>query len=196
MSAPGVILIQSFTYRDAPEEFSNSYHILGSTPADDGVWRDVVNSLADIVKTVMPSRVKIVRALCYENLDGAHDSVYTYRLADWAGEVTCTFADTGPMTPGDAAMWLRFSTGRNTSSGKPIYLRKYYHSPITQDPPDEDKLLATQKTALEGAAADLLAGVGDWPGLSDLDGSTLPGGYLASRFITTRTLKRRGRRPT
>ncbi len=191
-----MILIQRFTYRDAPEEFSNSYHFAGSAPSTDADWRDLVDALITHVKAVMPSRVTIVRAYCYENLDGAHDSVYTYTLADWAGNVPCTFADTGPMTPGDAAMWLRFSTGRTTSHGKPIYLRKYYHSPITQDPPEEDKLLATQKTALGTLGAALLASSGDWPGLVDLDGGALPGGYLASTYITTRTLKRRGRRPS
>lgn len=195
MGYPGVHLIYSFTYRGAPEEWSNQWSFVGDPPSTDADWRSLVDQLIVRVKTVISSRSSIIRAYCHEDM--TDDSVYTYDLAHFAGVVPGTFSDTGPMTPGDAAMWIRFNTDRVTVHEKPIYLRKYFHGPITQDPPLEDKLLATQYTALGTMAGHLVAADGDWPGLADPhDGSAVPGGYLASLYITTRTLKRRGRRPT
>lgn len=195
MAGPGVISIQSFDYRGVPEEFSNTYHFVGSAPSTPADWRSLADDFIAIQRTVFYSDVSIVKILCYEDTD--HDAVYSYNLADWGGIVAGNLGTIGTdAAPGDVAAWVRWPTDRNTSAGKPIYLRKYFHNVALQAPPNQDKVLGTQKAAYDYLGEHILEASGDWPGMADLDGSALPGGWLSSTYATTRTLKRRGRRPT
>lgn len=195
MATPGVILIHSFEYRGSDEEWSNGFYFQGDAPSTPADWRSLVDALVTIQKGMLLGTVSIVRALCYA--DRSADSVYTYDLTHYGGAVSGSVdASGGYTTPGDCAFWLRWNTDRVTSGGKPIYLRNYIHGVDTEARPNEDELMFTQKAAAETVALDLLTASGDWPGLADTDGSALPGGYLVSTFVTTRTLKRRGRRPT
>lgn len=93
-------------------------------------------------------------------------------------------------------MWCRWKTARTNSRGKPIYLRKYYHGVMVggSDEPGRDEVNHTQRDALQLTAEYLLAGSAAWPPLAGPDG-VIPGSIATSRFITTRTLKRRGKRP-
>lgn len=195
MAGPGVIAISSFTYRDAPEEFSSNFHFDGDAPANPSDWRDLCDSHAAIWALGLVDVVSIVRYLCYEDMDD--DSVYTYDLAHFDGAVPGAIAHPGGgRAPGDAAAWIRWNTTRRTSNGKPIYIRKYVHGVYDSSSGEPDELWGDQKTGLTSVGSGLLGVTDDWPGLVDVDGSDLEGGYLASTWITTRTLKRRGRRPT
>lgn len=190
---PSITLIQTFTYRDVPEEFSNRYHFTGEPPADDAGWTTLVSSLATIVASVFSSNVHIVRAYGY--LSDTTDAVATVDFTVTPhSPIAGTAGPVGTMAPGDDAMTLRWDTGRKNSRGKTIYLRKYYHG-VGMDTSDSDKVNSAQLDNLQAAGASLIA---DWGSSSSKlcgpDGvtPTLP---HASPWITTRTLKRRGRRP-
>jgi hypothetical protein len=96
--------------------------------------------------------------------------------------------------PGDAAMVARWATGRTSSKGKPIYLFKYFHGVVEGNPPDG--ILAAQATALQDYADAMLDELGSTSlKMAGPDGVVPIGGAHASPWVTTRTLKRRGRRP-
>jgi hypothetical protein len=194
MAAAGITLIKTFQYRGAAEEWSNTYHFTGH-PTTDADWRSMADDLIGQEKTVYSNRVVIVRALCYENTDS--DSVYTYILADFGGNVNGVFPpDSGPATPGDCAGWVRWNTGLRSSTGKAIYLRKYFHDCMSQGVPSEDLLEVDQRAAYQAFGDEMLV-AGDFGGFSfsGPDGTVPAGPAAAGEFITTRTLKRRGPRP-
>ena len=194
MAAPGLVLIKTFSYRDAAEEWSNDYHFQGDAPDTPADWRSLVDDLVDLEKNVLTTSVSIVRAICYE--DTNDDSVYTYDLTAFSGAVQGTIAipDGKEAMPGDVAYCARWDTGRRTSTNKPIYLRKYWHGAL-QNGTDPDLVYATMLSNVATFALAVMSPSDSWPGLAGPDGAA-PVGYRAMPDLTTRTLKRRGRRPT
>jgi hypothetical protein len=193
MAAPGITVVQTFTYRGAPEEWSNKFHFQGSAPANPADWRALADAFITLWKTTLTDVVSIVRVLCYENTDDP--AVYTYTLASFSGNVPGTIV-TGSsadlLESGDVAALLRWNTGRTSSRGKPVYLFKYLHG-VMHASGARDTWRDT--TVANTFAANVMASSGAWPGLADKTG-TVPVGHLAETYLTTRTLKRRGRRPT
>jgi hypothetical protein len=195
MAAPGIVAVMTMTYRDAPEEWSQKYHFQGDAPSDPAGWRSLCDDFVALLAPALASRVTILRFQCYEDTDDT--SVYTYNLAAFAGTVAGTYtlvADCQGYAQGDDAALVRWNTGRVSSRGKPVYLFKYFHSPA-QSSGDVDKPSDSYKARLATFAAAVEAVSGDWPGIADKTG-TAPVGQLAESYLTTRTLKRRGRRPS
>ena len=196
VAAPGVTLVQTFTYRGNAEEWSNTYHFVGDAPSDDTGWRDLVDSLAGKVAHGLTTQVTIIRAYCYEDTDD--DAVFVYDMLGESAQVVGQVAITSMhVAPGDVAAWIRWKTSRTNSKGHPIYLRKYYHSVLlageTGDAWDQLET-GTYKPSLETVGTDLNTSFGDWPGIAGPDG-VAPGAMVVSTYTTTRTLKRRGKRP-
>jgi hypothetical protein len=196
MAAPGVTQIFRFKYRGNDEEWSQQYHFQGDAPSDDAGWLALITELAGLLQSATTDRVKLVRAYGYEDTDD--DAVYTVSEPDSPFPLTGAYSTVAAdVAPGDAAAWMRWKTGRTNTHGKPIYLRKYWHSIILAGETDDnqDSLNSAFKTNMEVAAADILAVGTDWPGLAGPDGVAPPGPIAVSTFVTTRTLKRRGARP-
>ena len=186
-------MIKEFPYRGATEEWSNQYHTLRAA-ADPAGWRDLVDGLIAAEKTVYTSVTTVVRALCYDDTDDA--AVYSYDLADFAGVVPGTLAPGSALhLPGDTASWVRWNTGDVSSTGKPVYLRKYFHDVLSTGSPNFDVIYVNQRTALQDFG-DLLLDVltGDFE-LCSPSGTAPVGPAKNSTYATTRTLHRRGRRP-
>jgi hypothetical protein len=193
----GVTLVKRFTYRgDSTEEFSNQYWFSGSVPADSTAWLALVDALVTQEKKVYHSGVSVVAAYGYDSDDPA-------AVAAWVGfptgtPVAGTMATTGgTKTAGDQAVWVRWKTSRLNSRGKAIYLRKYFHGALWNTATNPDDVLVAQYTALSAFATKL------WDG-SFIDGRTIRSQSHSETitssgvgaFITTRTLKRRGKRPS
>jgi hypothetical protein len=195
VAAPGIVVIKSFTYRGAAEEWSNKYHFQGAAPANPADWRALCDAFILQEKAVLTDVVNIIRVQCYEDTD--NPSVYTYDLAAFGGVVAGTYV-TGSsadlLEAGDTVGLIRWNTGRVSSRGKPVYLFKYYHG-VMHESGQPDRLRTTLKTAYATFANAIRSAASPWPGLADKTG-TEPVGYLAETYLTTRTLKRRGRRPT
>lgn len=195
MARPGITMIQSFTYRQAVEEFSNQYHFLGDAPSDEAGWNALCTELLTLLIPIFPATVTFKRAYAYD--DTAADSVYTIELPVFAGPPSGSLSVSSGsyQAPGDSAMWIRWKTARVNSKGRPIYLRKYYHGVvITPESGDGDLIFYDQRAALDTLAGALNTTTGDWPGLCGPDG-VAPGAHTHSIYATTRTLKRRGARP-
>jgi hypothetical protein len=196
MANHGVTMVYSFQYRGNPEEWSQQYHFTGSPPSDHAGWVDLVNGLQTILKDCTTDRVHFERAYCYTNTD--NDSVTTVEAAELSTGTTGTLSTSSvPVAPGDAAIWMRWKTSRTNTHGHAVYLRKYFHSVILSGETDDtqDSVASTQVSAMTTSAGQIRDGLGDWPGLAGPAGDETFLSTGVSSFATTRTLKRRGRRP-
>lgn len=193
MATPSIVIVQRFTYRDKDEEFSNRYHMTGDDPADTAAWKTLADGLISQLQPIYDGSVGFVRAYGYHE-DG-HPSVAQIDYEAPGNTVvfgTTTYTTTA--MPGDDAMMVQWDTGRLSTRNKRIYLRKYFHG-VFNRVADKDKINATQEANLNTLATGLMADLGDGTHLlAGPDGnSPINGG--ASQWITTRTLKRRGKRP-
>jgi hypothetical protein len=193
----GLTLIKKFTYRgDASEEYSNQYWLSGSVPADAAAWLTLANSMIALEKTVYPSSVAVVQAYGYDS--DAADAVAVYSLDLHAAPVAGTLGGTGGLyAPGDDAVWVRWHTSRLSSKGKRIYLRKYFHPVAINPSVSPDEVVAAHRTALSTFAGHMYDGTisGSRNIRSQGHAETITA-HDVGLYVTTRTLKRRGKRPT
>jgi hypothetical protein len=192
----GITTIKRFSYRGALEEWSNHYHLNGAVPTDAAGWRTLFDALVGQERGNLPASQEIIAGYGYDD-DGPHAH------AVWSVDLTVAPNVTVPgilsatgsaPTPGDAAVWVRWKLDRNNSKGKPIFLRKYFHGALSASGAP-DSVLAGQKAGLL-AFADWLRTTG--PGTGHTIRDTGGGAVIStgcSNYVTTRTLKRRGKRP-
>lgn len=196
--ATGLTIVKRFTYRgDANEEWSNKYWLTGTPPPDPAGWDVLLDELVALEKACYTPQTSVVAAYGYDdNTPGAH-SVWSWDadVSPPAVPGTLTAAQ-GINYAGDQAGMVEWQTDRKNSRGKWIYLRKYLHGGITHyTNPDE---IAPETLAAYTAYAEALAdGSGGLQGRqlrSQAQDESIINTY-PSRWITTRTLKRRGKRP-
>lgn len=195
VAAAGITVVKSFTYRGAPEEWSNTYHFQGSAPSTPADWRALVDDFLLLEKQCLWVVNTILRVICYADTDDS--SVYSYDLSAYGGTIPGVY---DPPTSeaigqeGDTVYEVRWGTGRLTSKSKPIYLRKYFH-PGLSEPGSRDAISADLKAVCDTFASAVMTDSGDWPGLAGPDG-VAPTGYRTMPFISTRQLRKGRRRPT
>lgn len=205
-AACGLTIVKKFTYRGDPtEEYSNTYWLTGSAPATAADWRTLFDALVVEEKKVYAAGVNVIRGYGYDN-DSGHAGIAgeTVAAAVWSVDLTVApntivpgtmSAASSVLGPGDSATWIRWKTSRLNTKGKPIYLRKYFH-PGYADTANMDNASTTWKTAAGLFGTKLRDG-------SFTTGRTLTAarhtdvlvGAGVSTYLTTRTLKRRGKRP-
>jgi hypothetical protein len=188
-------LVKEFQYRGKPEEWSNSYHFTGVIPGTPAEWRALAVAVHASEKTCYLAASKLVTAYGYDGLTVA--SVYQGDFRTGTDALTPGTLVQGsndrPMN-GDQAGWLRGHIGVS-STGKKVYVRKYFHggtvSNLSSDglPPGLTNAYIAHGQVLKGGT---LPGPSTWCA-PDSGGVGLT---AASTFVTTRTLKRRGKRPT
>jgi len=198
-SVVGMTLVKRFTYRgDTTEEFSNTYHLSGAIPADTAAWDALRDALVTQEKTCYTNQTSVVRIYGYDSDADDATAVYVYDyLAGGGSGVSGTCApSTLIRAPGDCAVWVRWKTSRVNANGKAIYLRKYFHDALKSSDSVADLISGTQETALQNFGVKMRDGsfLSARTIRSRLHSETLLGSS-ASHYITTRTLKRRGKRP-
>lgn len=191
---PSITIVKEFTYRGKPEQFSNRYHFTGSTPNGDAAWKTLADALIAAERPTVDNTVKFVKAYGYAaSVDNAV-AVIDYAIAPNVVLLgSMNFPSGGRRLPGDAAIWIRGNTGIRGAKGKFKYTRKYMHSIFGTG---EEGWEPSQKTAMATFGGKLIDG-------------TLPGNFKwctpqgdvalavqVSANVTTRTLKRRGKRPS
>jgi hypothetical protein len=201
-----VTVIKRMTYRGSDEEYSSNYWFTGTAPTTGANWRALFDAIVDTEVSVYPSTVEVVAGYGYNDNSG-HRGIPLEDVAAAVWSVDLTVSPNTPVPgelptsgglrmPGDDAVWCRWKTDRLNSKGKAVFLRKYFHPAYMDASNPPDAVLPNQITNLNVHAAAMQ------------DGS-LPGGrhitaaghtdtivsHGASTYITTRTLKRRGKRP-
>lgn len=193
-----VTIIKKFAYRgDSEEEWSNKYFLTGGVPASSTDWLALVNALKAEERKLYSPSTTVIRAYGYADDALNADSVYQRDMIAASETVVGTLAATsGTATQCETAAWVRWKTSR-MSRGKAIYLRKYFHSGYAATAAPDTPSTAWS-TALLAFGAKMRDG-------TFLDGRTVRArlqtgetflGHNASTYLTTRELKRRGRRPT
>jgi hypothetical protein len=196
-TATGLILIKEFQYRDADEEWSNKYWLTGAVPASDATWKALADTLITHETALYTSGTSVVRAYGYSNSDEHSPTVWVhdYKTLGTAVAGTQVPPANGALMAGDQAGMCSWRTARRNARGKWIYLRKFFHDAyvFTQDtdtiePTSLARYAAFTLTMMNGTLPDgrVIR--------SPLQDETLTVGE-ASPWVTTRTLKRRGKRP-
>lgn len=193
---PSITIVKQFRYRNRTDEkWSNKYHFSGTTPTNTAGWKALADAIFNLEKPMLWSGVSLVGAYGYEAGNENAVSIIDYTVAPLAPVAGTAFGNAQSVSPGDVAYWVRWNTGTRNSRGKYVYLRKYFHG-VPQSDTDNDAPTNAVKTAAGVYAAAMYDG-------------TLPGGakicgpqgddvqaHLVAPFLTTRTLKRRGKRPS
>ena len=112
------------TYQGRNEVFSNVYHYSLATNLDVALASDLVDQIAAAEKLCHSSSVTFEDGRVWSS-GGTPAQNETIVIRDLSG--TGTPAYTGGML-GEACVVVRCDTNRNTSTGRRIYLRKYYHT--------------------------------------------------------------------
>lgn len=196
---PSLTIVKSFSYRGAPEEWSNTFFMTGDLPSSPASWKTLADAVIAEEKLCYTDSTTAVRAIGHEA--GESVAVWAYDYAAHSEEVAGTLVPGAGSVQqaGDAAAWVRWSTDQLTSRGKPIYLRSYFHDVYGfAEGTDVDVVVAAQETALQEYGDDWVTGFADGDGT--VHHRAGPHGVvgivaLAGTYLTTRTLERRGKRP-
>jgi len=190
---PSITIVKRFSYRGHDEEWSNHYSLDGDVPENEGQWHTLADAIIVSEKRCYTDETSVVRAYGYEA--GTVASVAQIDYEGLGGTlVVGTLSPSGSAAiAGDQAAWVRAHIGNN-SHGKKVYVRKYFHGGRSETGSPDD--VATQwKANMLLHAATMLGGTlpGDmvWVG----PGGQTPVTAKAGPYMTTRTLKRRGKRP-
>ena len=187
-------LVKKFLYRgDANEEFSNTYHFKGSPPGNDASWDVLTNDVVVLEQKVLDPTVTFVRALGYDSNDVHAIHVYQQNFAIPGPPPTGQFAPPAGAhrMAGDQAFLMRWGTDIvSNPGGKKIYLRKYFHGGWIQD--SDPDVIAPELAAAMLNYGELMEGVHGGLRSSAHDLNVV--GAFPSSYVTTRTLKRRGKK--
>jgi hypothetical protein len=192
----GLTLVKRFTYRGDPnEEFSNTYHFKNAPPGDDPSWTVLMNDVVAAEKHCFPGDVFYSRAYGYDSDDDHAHHVFAHDFSQPGPPPAGTYPISGGVRcAGDQASCIVWAVDRLNSRGKRIYLRKYFHAAY-MDANNHDDLDSNYSFALATFAVDptgiqfIHGGIRSKKYADNVISSTvLPN-------ITTRTLKRRGKRP-
>ena len=193
----GLVIIKKFTYRgDNTEQWSNRYWFQGAPPGPSSAWESLFEQLVAVERACYTPGTSVIGGYGYDdNTDGAH-AIWSIDLESTSETLPGTLVVTpGNQMAGDQAGMIEWQTQRKNSRGKWIYLRKYFHGGGT-NPTDPDRIGPETQAAYDVLVQKLR------------DGSWSSGRIIRSQkqdetfnwassspFVTTRTLKRRGKRP-
>lgn len=190
---PSIVILKSFDYRGKPEVWSNKYHFSGTVPSSDAAWKILADALIAAEAPMFKGNVTFPGALGY--VAGDNNSVFQIDYTVPPNTLATGTASVGSAQegPGDSAFWVRWGTPDRTSKGKKIYLRKYFHGTLLDA--TGDFLLPAQASAAATYAGKMTDGT--LPGGFKVCGpqGAVAGANKVQTAITTRTLKRRGKRP-
>lgn len=186
---------KSMTYRGVREHWSNAYHF-DQVPPSSAAWDSIRSDIVFAESVFLDADVQFERVYGHEP---GTPPILVYEVdyppTGEGGLAGAYVPQAGEyQAPGDAAGWIRWGTTQKTSLGKPIFLRNYYHAMYVTS--NGDQIVQRQHDGMLALGQELQSGV-------IYGGTTFrragPRGAVAqnhavSTWVTTRTLKHRGRR--
>lgn len=190
----GLTIAKQFTYRgQSGEEFSNTYHFKSAPPASDSSWLVLLNEVVAFEKQVFPADVTYSHARGYDSNDDHAVHVFAHDFLVPGPPPVGTYIPDGINDngiAGDQAGMVSWPTDKKSVRGKTVYLRKYFHDGFVESS-NSDMVSPAWLAVLTTFATNMRTVHG---GLrSALNDLNVTGGF-GSPFITTRTLKRRGKK--
>lgn len=124
MAIYGVEVTKSVTWRDTTEKFSNVYHYSLATNLDSTLATDLVDQIAAAEKLCHGLAVTFEDGRVW-SVGGTPSQNETIVIRDLSGTGSAA-SNAGYYV--ESAYVVRCDTNRNTTTGRRIYLRKYYHT--------------------------------------------------------------------
>lgn len=196
-TAIGIVSTKEFSYRsDNSERFSNKYWFTGAVPTSAATWKTFYDTLVAAERTVMGPLVHFVAATGYDNDTPGSHSVWSWeRTTEPLVSGSLIIGATDTRFAGDQAAMLEWKLARKNSRGKWVYLRKYFHGGAVENVAPDD-ISPAMLTAMQNVGVVLSDGTwNQGHQLRSQKGAETITGVIASPYVTTRTLKRRGKRP-
>jgi hypothetical protein len=124
MSRIGIAITKRVAFRDSTQEFSNIYHYEDGNPANptNATALGLIDELAAFEKTIHSGAVTFRRGKCW-SAGGTRAENQMLAEKNLAGVGTGSGSD----YDAERAYLVMWRAGRNTK-GKPVYLRKWYHT--------------------------------------------------------------------
>jgi hypothetical protein len=188
--------VKTLTYRDtAAEPFTNRYYFKSAppSPTDSTTWDTYFQAVWNHEKLIFPASVHLIEAHGYnsddEDAHRTYSKLYNLSSSGLPGEFA---AGTGTLMAGDQAAVVEWKTDVKGKSGKWIYLRKYFHHGYANGA-NPDELDSVYAAALQKFANDM-AFTSVLGGLRSRTHNLNVAQALVYPWVTTRTLKHRGKR--
>jgi len=196
-SQPGLVIIKEFDYRGTVEQWTNKYWFTGSPPSGEGAWRSLFDQITNAESNIYTNAVSIVGGIGYDDNTPNAPAAWGYDIRGQGDPVIAGKLPEGDSeaSPGDTAVFCWWLTSRRSNpGGKPVYLRKYFHDARNQIGQPHDAVATAQHNVLLAFADGLGNGSFGYTVAAQghPDESIITTG--AGPWITTRTLKRRGKR--
>jgi len=193
-ATPFLTLEKSFGYRGEREHWVNTYH-MDQVPPQAGDWSNLADAVWALESKFLDSGTQLEWA--YGHTAGTPPVLVWEKDYPPLGEggLAGTYVPAANEHPGagDTAVWIRYGTTQKSVLGKPIYLRNYYHRPYSVG---VDDVATAQKDFMLALGAQWVAGftVGQVTYRRAGPRGAVAQNYAVSVFVTTRTLKHRGKR--
>lgn len=195
-TAVGLVIVKRFDYRGDPnEEWSNKYWLTGPVPADFTAWKVLADGLIAEEKTCYSAQTRVTRVYGYDDNATDANSVWSYDYGLAAEEIPGTLVSAaGIRFAGDQAGRSYWKTARKTERGKWVYLSKFFHDGFV-NAVDTDAVSTETVAAYNAFALGLADGTFNNRMIRSQAQEEQLQNWGADQWVTTRTLKRRGKRP-
>lgn len=193
----GLVITKEFTYRgDTTETWSNKYWLTGAPPGDVATWKALADLLIGHEVSCYSSSSRVVAAYGYSSNDPHAQSAWSYDYAAAGATVPGTLIATvnAAHFAGDQAGIVEWKTSRKNTRGKWVYLRKYFHDGFV-NPASRDDLDVDTLDAYDAFGHLLVSGQLDNRTIRSQKQDESIQVVVTPHYVTTRTLKRRGKRP-
>lgn len=174
---PGIRIRFTSPYKGGSKEWSNTWYLTGPAWASQTAFNTLADEYVANAKTWVSSNSEIIEAIGTNG--GSFLPVF---IKTYAQPGILTGFTNGHM-PLEAAVLVKGTTDARSTKNHPIYIFKYIHGAIHNDPNAAETPTTGQKSAIQGSANEFVAGVTDGTNLRKWAGPR--GAVVQSALVET-----------